>query len=146
VTRPADDSEVLAVVAALLDTGRDAGHLSRALTVLAFAGLLAPLWGAVPAVGMVLLMVAAVAGLGGAYAGARVGLDAALFRHLGAAAQGPTLLDAALVRLGMLPDRKAGRSLGLRVMGAQRLLRVQVALLGVQAAALVGAGVWAASG
>ena len=131
MTRPADDSEVLAVVAALLDTGRDAGHLSRALTVLAFAGLLAPL---------------AVAGLGGAYAGARVGLDAALFRHLGAAAQGPTLLDAALVRLGMLPDRKAGRSLGLRVMGAQRLLRVQVALLGVQAAALVGAGVWAASG
>ena len=39
MTRPADDSEVLAVVAALLDTGRDAGHLSRALTVLAFAGL-----------------------------------------------------------------------------------------------------------
>lgn len=135
---------MLAVASALLDTGREAGRLTRALTVLALAGLLAPL--AVLPGSVVLLLVAVVAGLGGIYAGARVALDAALFRHLGVAAEGPALLDAALLELGMLPAAKAGRPLGQRIAGARRLLRAQVVLLGVQAGALAAAGMWAALG
>ena len=137
---------MLAAASALLDTGREVGRLARALTVLALAGLLAPLAVVVPVGSVVLLLVAVVAGLGGTYAGARVALDAALFRHLGAAAQGPALLDAALLEMGMLPAAKVGRPLGQRIAGARRLLQAQVALLGVQAGALAAAGVWAALG
>lgn len=143
MTRPAADPELLAIAAALLDTGRGIEQLARFLTVLAFAGLLAPLWMPVPAGRLFLLLASAVAGLGGAYAGARVGLDATLFRRLAAMAQGPAMLDDALMQLGMLPARKAGRPSVQRIAGARRLLRMQALLLLVQAGALAMAGIWA---
>ena len=146
MTTPAAEAELLATVVALLDAGRGIERLSRALTVLAFAGLLVPVWVRVPPGSLVLLLGSAAAGLGGAYVGARVGLDAALFRRLAAVGRGPALLDDALVQLGMLPVRKAGRPSEQRVAGARRLLRMQVLLLGVQAGALAAAGLWRTAG
>ncbi len=143
MTGPAADPELLAAAAALLDTGQGIERLARPLTVLAFAGLLAPLWMPVPMGSLLLLLAGAVAGLGGAYAGARAGLDAALFRRLAAMAQGPAMLDDALMQLGMLPARKAGRPSVQRVAGARRLLRMQALLLAMQAGALAMAGIWA---
>lgn len=143
MTGPAADPELLATAAALLDTGQGIERLARPLTVLAFAGLLAPLWMPVPVGSLLLLLAGAVAGLGGAYAGARAGLDAALFRRLAAMAQGPAMLDDALVQLGMLPARKAGRPSVQRIAGARRLLRMQALLLAAQAGALAMAGIWA---
>lgn len=134
----------MAAAAALLDTGRFADGLLRPLTVVALVGLLAPLAMPVPWASLVALLLAALAGLGGSYAGARVAFDAALFRRLAAAACGPALLDGALVQLGLLPAHKAGRPLAQRIAGAQRLLRWQAMLLAVQAGALAVAGVLAA--
>ncbi len=143
MTGPAADPELLATAAALLDTGRGIERLARPLTVSAFAGLLAPLWMPVPMGSLLLLLAGAAAGLGGAYAGARVGLDAALFRRLAAMAQGPAMLDDALMQLGMLPARKAGRPAVQRIAGARRFLRMQALLLAAQAGALATAGIWA---
>lgn len=142
---PAAEPELLATAAALLDTGQDAARLSRPLTVLAFAGLLAPFWTPVPPASVVLLLLAAASGLGSAYAAARVALDAALFRYLSLAAQGPELLDTALLDLRMLPAEKAGRPLTARIAGARRLLRVQFLLLAAQALTLAAAGLWRAA-
>jgi hypothetical protein len=94
--------------------------LLEPLTILAFAGLLSPLWMPGPAGSLLLVLAGAVAGLGGAYAGARAGLDAALCRRLEAMAQGPSIQ---------------------RVAGARHLLRIQALLLAVQAGALAMAGI-----
>ncbi len=132
--------QLLAAAAGLLDMGRAMDALSRPLTVLAFAGLLAPLAVPVPLAGLVALLLAGLGGLGGTYAGARVAFDAALFRGLATETGDLALLDGALMQLGLLPARKAGRPMAERLAGAQRLLRRQALLLAVQAAALLTAG------
>ena len=115
--------------------------LSRPLTVLAFTGLLAPLAAPVPLAGWLALLAAGAAGLGGAYAGARVALDADLFRGLAMGTGELEMLDGALMQLGLLPASKAGRPLPPRLAGAQRLLRRQAVLLATQAGALLLAGI-----
>ena len=91
---------------------------------------------------MFLVLAGAVAGLGGAYAGARAGLDTVLFRRLAAMAQGPSMLDDALMQLGTLPARNAGRPSVQQIAEARRLLRMQALLLAAQAGALAMAGIW----
>lgn len=136
-----EDRSLFAVTAALLDAGRGLDALSRALTVLAFAGLVAAAVARVPVAAFGALALAALAGLAAAYAGARVAFDAALFRDLAAGGnEGLAPLDAALVRLGLVPAGRAGRPPGDRAAGATRLLRRQVLLLAVQALALLAVG------
>jgi hypothetical protein len=67
-------------------------------------------------------------GLVEAYFAIRVGFDAALFHHLSAAAETPVFggVDAALTRLGLRPAITHGRSADARVLGAKRLLRLQL--------------------
>ncbi len=96
----------------------------------------------VPAGSLFLVLAGAVAGLGGAYAGARAGLDTVLFRRLAAMAQGPSMLDDALMQLGTLPARNAGRPSVQQIAEARRLLRMQALLLAAQAGALAMAGIW----
>ena len=132
--------QLLATAAGLLDTGRSIDRLSRPLTVLAFAGLLAPLVVRVPLFGWAAALLAGLAGMAQAYAAARVGLDAALFRGLATGAGTLDGLDGALLQLGVLPPQKAGRPLAERLAGAQRLLRLQALALAVQAVALLAAG------
>ena len=133
--------QLLATTAALLDMGRTIDRLSRPLTVLALAGLLAPLTVPVPMAGMATLVLAGLAGLGAAYTGARVAFDAALFRELATGRGDLALLDGALLQLGLLPAHKAGRPLADRLAGAPRLLLRHALLLIVQAAALLATGV-----
>ncbi len=142
----AAEPELLVVAAALLDTGRSMEALCCTLTALCFAGLLAAIWAPVPLGSLALLLAAAASGLAGTYAGARVRLDATLFRHLGLRDRGAGLLDPALLQLGMLPADKAGRPAAERIAGARRLLRLQALAVGVQAAALAAAGVVGAAG
>lgn len=133
--------QLLATAAGLLDMGHAIDRLSRPLTILAFAGLLAPLIVPVPLAGVAALLLAGLAGLGTAYMGARVALDAALFRGHATGTDDFALLDGALMQLGLLAAHKAGRPLTDRLAGAQHLLRRQALLLVVQVAALLAAGI-----
>lgn len=128
-----DAREVLAIVAVMLGQGERVDRLSRGLTVASLAGMVAvgllSSRSAVPA--MLLLGAAALAGLAEIYFAARVGIDTALFQRLAAGADGPdwSVLDAALIRLGLLPAAKAARPAAARIVGAARLLRWQIVAL-----------------
>jgi len=84
------------------------------------------------------LGLAALAGLAETYYAIRVGFDAALFHRLSKQAP-PDLaaLDAALVRLGLLPVSKSGRPLEQRIAGAKLLFYKQGAALVLQVALLL---------
>jgi hypothetical protein len=136
-----NDRPLLTVTAALLTQGRTLDGLSRLLTAGALFGLLAHavVNDADPVLVTVALLVAALAGFAQTYYAVRVGFDAALFRQLGDTAIELSALDSALQRLGLLPVDKAGRPLDARIAGARALFRSQVAMLGVQIAAVLGA-------
>jgi len=130
---------LLAAAAAWLDQGRRIDRLSRLLTVMALAALVA-----IAVLGAPKLMVVGPLGLsvlvGAAelYLAVRVGFDAALFRRLAEAADAGTLelanLDVALTTMGLLPAGKAGRPLQARVAGACSLLYQQAGSLALQLA------------
>jgi hypothetical protein len=118
------------VAAGLLRQGQSLAALSRLFIALAVAGFVLALamgrsaW-AVPC----LLSLAA----GGAalWLALRVGLDAELFEAL---ARSPDLqaFDDAMLALGLMPPKRAGRPLRSRIDGALRLLRLQGFALAVQ--------------
>jgi hypothetical protein len=134
--------QLLATTAALLDQGRAVDRLSRLVTAAALAGLLlGPLVGHAPPAAIAVLALVALAGAAELFFALRVGFDAALFRRLAAEAGAPGFadLDAALVRLALIPSGKAGRPAAERAFGAKRLLVCQGLALIVQiAVALVG--------
>ena len=133
------ERQVFATAAALLETGRSLDTLSRALTVLAFAGLLIPLIAPVRVAGLCAMSASAAGGLAAAYVGARVSFDAALFRRLASGPDDLSGLDEALLHLGLLPTSKVGRPMSARFAGARRLLLRQALLLCTQAVGLFAA-------
>ncbi|MGB9369003.1 MAG: hypothetical protein WCE79_23605 [Xanthobacteraceae bacterium] len=130
---------MLGAASALLQQGRTIDHLSHPLTVVALVLLIgASAFGvASPAIAL-MLGLAVLAGLAEAYCGIRVGFDAALFDQLREQATTDlAALDAALVRLGLLPASKSGRPLEQRIRGAQRLFYKQGAAFIIQVALLL---------
>jgi len=140
--------EVAATAAMLLDQGSSLDRLSRPLTVAALIGLLLAmaLGGREAVMVIAALALVALAGIIEAYFAIRVGLDAALFRHLATSeAADPAALDGALLRLRLMPETKAGRAALDRAVGARRLLHRQAAALIVQLGLVfLGAGLAAA--
>ncbi|MBR0655513.1 hypothetical protein [Plastoroseomonas arctica] len=137
------ERDLAATGALLLAQGRRIDRLSRPLTLLAAAALLlAPLLPVAPMRGALIpLALVVVLGLGQAFYAVRAGFDAGLFAALGSDRPPATLarLDAALVRLRLMPEAKAGRTLEARLAGAARLLRRQAAVLLGQLLACLGA-------
>ena len=137
-TDAAQMRHALAVTAAVLRQGERIDRLSRALTVLSLIGLavLGTIQDAWPA--MLLCAAALLAGLIELWFAMRAGIDAALFQDLAAAEDDPDweALDAALVRLALMPAAKAGRPAAARIAGALRLPRCQAAALLAQCVSL----------
>jgi len=128
---PAADRAASAAMADLLDQGRPIHLLSVALCTGAMVALLlAP--DPRSAIGPATILLA---GLAETWVTIRVGFDARCFRRI-ADPDGPGLagFDAALGRLGLMPDGKAGRPLAPRLAGAGRLLRLQGVILIAQVA------------
>ncbi|WP_426954285.1 hypothetical protein [Muricoccus radiodurans] len=119
-------------MADLLAQGRVIHLLSVALCGGALAALLLATGGrATVGAGAVLL-----AGLAETWLALRVGFDARCFRRLAETADGPALasFDAALRRLSLMPEGKAGRPMAPRIAGARRLIALQGVTLLVQVA------------
>lgn len=122
------------IAAALLRRGAMVHAMSAALTVAALLGGVAAavfgLRGIWP-----FATVVVVAGLVEFWLAARVALDADLFAALG---EGDLdRFDAAMRRLGLMPEGKAGRPIDARIQGALRLLKLQAAMLLIQIAASI---------
>jgi hypothetical protein len=116
------------IAAAVLRRGAMVHAVSAALTVggIALTVVSRSLWpvgGAVVAIGLVEFWLAA-----------RVAIDADLFAALGE--DDLAQFDEAMRRLGLMPGSKADRPMEARIRGALRLLKLQVALLLLQIAAL----------
>ena len=141
--------QLLATASVLLDQGRAVDRLSRPLTVAALIGLLLvpSIRGAPATMLMTIMGLVALAGMAEAYLAIRVDIDAALFRQLAASTGAPdlTALDAALLRLRLLPQAKAGRPALERIAGARRLLHGQAAALIVQIALILAGAALAAA-
>jgi hypothetical protein len=127
---------LVAAAACLLDQGRVVDGLSRLLTATAIFVLILP--AVLPAspqrLPTVILMAVALLGAIESFYAVRVGFDAALF-HLLAAGTGALDLDGlddALIRLGLVPKRRADRSAGDRASGARRLFGRQATMLILQ--------------
>lgn len=124
------------IAAALLRRGAMVHAMSSALTAAALlGGVAAALFdgrGVLPVAAVIVI-----AGLAEFWLAARVAIDADLFAAL---ADGDLArFDEAMRRLGLMPQHKAGRPIDERIRGALRLLKLQVALLAVQIAALLAA-------
>jgi hypothetical protein len=134
--------QLLATTAALLDQGRLIDGLSRMLTAAALIGLMLwPVFGHPPLAAIAVLVLVALAGAVELVFAVRVAFDATLFHRLAIEAGAPSFgdLDAALVRLALMPPGKAGRPAAERALGAKRLLAWQGAALVAQLAlALIG--------
>ena len=127
MSAPADQTRhSLIIAASLLEQGNRIDALSRGFTLVAVAGFVVFGVGiALPT--LVCVGAVAVLGLFELYLAIRVGLDAALLRHL---ADGDVPgFDAAMMQLGLLPVAKAGRPVADRIAGARGLLRRQAAVL-----------------
>jgi hypothetical protein len=140
MTEPIRD--VLFCAAALLDRGRTVDRLSRPLTAAALLVLPFYAW-AFSQQSVVLLwclLLTAAAGIAESYFAIRVDFDAALFHRQASAPRTPDFaaLDTALTRLGLLPAAKSGRPTDERVLGATRLLRLQILAVTVQVLCLLG--------
>jgi hypothetical protein len=139
------EREMLAASAIVLGQGKRVDDLSRGLTLASLVGLvsLCLLAGHSEIPTILLIGMAALAGLVELWFAGRVATDAALFRHISVMAEGPdwTSLDEALTRLGLLSVAKAGRPPTQRVAGAFQLLRFQTAALIVQFGFIVGAAI-----
>jgi len=118
-------------MADLLEQGRALHLLSVGLSAGAVAALLLGPGGWSAAGPAAVLL----AGLAETWLALRVGFDARCFRRIARGADDPGLacLDAALLRLGLMPGDKAGRPMASRLEGARRLLGLQGAALVAQA-------------
>ncbi len=130
------ERDLAAAGALLLEQGKRIDRISRAVTLIAVAGML--LVASLPALSArgaaAPLALVVLLGLGQAFYALRVDFDARLFAALGSGSPPGTLgrLDAALIGLGLLPQAKAGRALEPRLAGATRLMRWQAGLLAGQ--------------
>ncbi len=130
------ERDLAAAGALLLEQGKRIDRISRAVTLIAVAGML--LVASLPALSArgaaAPLALVVLLGLGQAFYALRVDFDARLFAALGSGSPPETLgrLDVALIGLGLLPQAKAGRALEPRLAGAMRLMRWQAALLAGQ--------------
>jgi hypothetical protein len=127
----------LALVAGLLRRGRGLDLLSSAITLLALAYGLAPLFGGTySAAASILCSLLVMFGLAQKYWALRVALDADLFAHLAADAlrlqERTGELDQALLQLGLQKTSAVSRGWDHRCRGALRLLRLQTAWLVAQ--------------
>jgi hypothetical protein len=133
-------AHMLNAVADLLDQGLIIHRLSVALTAIAAAVLLVPLFPAPPAFIPVAIVVV-VAGIAEIFIAIRIGLDAALFRRMAADAAADQLdaaaYDSAVQALRILPLPWSAKPIPKRVVGAKRLLVFQSAALMVQFIAAV---------
>ena len=140
---PEPTAGLAAAAAALLAQGKVVDGVSRLLTAGSLIGLVA--FPGMSRLATATFVAAALLGLAETYFAVRVGLDAALFRRL---AKVPDLagFDAAMLRLGLLSQAKAGRPVEARVAGARRLFTRQAAALALQSAVLIGGGLAGARG
>jgi hypothetical protein len=134
---------MLAAVADLLDQGQIVHRLSVALTAIAAAVLLVPLFPA-PTAFIPVAIVVVVAGIAEIFIAVRIGLDAALFRRMAADAAAGQLdaaaYDNAVQALRLIPLPWSAKPIPKRVVGAKRFILFQIAALMVQfAAAIAGA-------
>jgi hypothetical protein len=136
MTSEPEARHMLAAAAGLLDQGQTIDRLARALTLAALIGLMAGLGidlGPRLTAGLLLVTLA---GLIEGYLAVRVGFDASLFHRLASedkrGASDLRSLDAALLRLGLLPQAKAARSIEQRFATARRLFVLQGAALVLQ--------------
>jgi hypothetical protein len=133
---------LLACVACLLDQARTVDRWSRSLTVAVVIAIV--IHPAIPGPTSPALAVFAIlvvlAGIVEAYFAIRVGFDAALFRQLADAPQPAAFgdLDQALSDLGLVPPVTRSRPAEVRIAGAKRLMRLQVAALTVQLLSVIG--------
>lgn len=134
-----DDRAACAAMARLLQSGALLAYLGLATTTLAAAVLL--LKSGIGVAADAFLAAALLAGVADRYYALRVRLDAGLFSELaqGRIASLPAL-DAALARVGLRKPGTATRSLDDRLQGAKGLLTRHVAVVGLQAMMLLGAG------
>lgn len=138
-TLPPEDRAACAAMARLLQSGALLAHLGLAATALAAAVLL--LKSSIGVAAGALLVAALLAGTADRYYALRVRLDAGLFADLaqGHIASLPAL-DAALARVGLRKPGTVARSLDDRMHGAKGLLIKHIAVIGLQAMTLFGAG------
>jgi hypothetical protein len=140
--------DLLFVTAALLEQGQAVNRLSCGLTAAAIAvlAILPALTPQTQWTSIGFAAAAAAAGLAQTWFAIRVGFDAALFHRL-ASTGDAAAIDAALTGLGLMPAGKAGRPAPVRIAGARRLFRLQIAALALQVLCLLaGAGVGLTSG
>jgi len=138
-TLPAEDRTACAAMARLLQSGALLAHLGLVATTLAAAVLL--LKASIGPTAGAFLVATLLAGAADRYYALRVRLDAGLFSDLaqGHIASLPAL-DAALARLGLRKPGTVARALDDRMHGAKALLYKHVAVVGLQAMMLFGAG------
>jgi hypothetical protein len=135
--------QLIAAAACLLDQGRVVDGLSRLLTATAL--LVVMLLTVLPAnpqkLPTAILGAVALLGVVETFFAIRVGFDAALFRWLAAEPRAADVdgIDTALIRLGLIAERRAKRSAAERIAGASRLLYRQASMLGLQLALIVAA-------
>lgn len=138
-------AQMLAAAADLLDQGQIASRLSTALTAIAGAALMLPIFPGADVLAPIAALVA-VTGLAELALAMRVGFNAALFRRLAADAAADRLdrdaSDAGLAALRLMPAGKAGRPIAARFLGARRLLWAQVITLLVQVALAIAGGAY----
>ena len=136
---------MLAAAADLLDQGQIINRLSLAVTAIAIAVLLLPVFPASPAIVPTAVLVALI-GLAQIFLAARVSLNAALLRRLADDAVADRLdvaaFDSALLALRLIPAGGAGQPIARRFTGTRRLLVWQGAALAAQiAVAIIGGSV-----
>jgi hypothetical protein len=126
---------MLAAAADLLDQGQIVNRLSLAVTAIAIAVLLLPVFPASVAT-VPTAIVVALAGLVQLFMAARVSLNAALLRRLASDAADDRLdvaaFDSALLALKLTPAGGVGQPIARRFAGTRRLLIWQGAALIVQ--------------
>jgi hypothetical protein len=134
---------MLAAAADLLDQGQIVNRLSLAVTAIAVAVLLLPVFPASPATVPTATIVALV-GLVELFLALRVGLNAALLRRLANDAADDRLdvaaFDSALLALRLIPAGGAGQPIARRFAGTRRLLLWQGAALAVQVVVAIAGG------
>ncbi len=120
---PGDEQRHAAGIAAdLLDRGEKLDALSRLLSAATLGGLIATAFGPARPALVAGFALSLLCGLIEAFLALRVGFDAALFRRMSDDGLELGTFDGAMLRLGLLPPAKAGRTLEARFAGARRLL------------------------
>jgi hypothetical protein len=134
---------MLAAAADLLDQGQIVNRLSLALTAIAIAVLLLPIFPASVAT-VPTAVVVALAGLVELFVASRVSLNAALLRRLASDAANDRLdvaaFDSALLALRLTPAGGVGQPIARRFAGTRRLLVWQAAALVAQVLVAIAGG------